>query len=447
MAPSSTRTDSPDPRQAVPSEPRPALYLVHHPEAARIGTRLVLPAGEGLLLGRDEDCLGPGALLERCVSRRHAELICGPEGALLRDLDSRNGTWVNGSRVVQALLRPGDVIGIGGLLLVFRPGPVEPEPCASPRLVGRSGAMARVLARVAQVAARDTTVLVLGETGCGKELVAREIHSQSGRAGPFVAVNCGGLPATLLQSELFGHARGAFSGADRARPGLVASAAGGTLFLDEIGEAPLDLQVTLMRLLQDRCVRPVGADREHAVDVRFIAATNRDLAAAVSAGQFRSDLLYRLQRWVIHVPALRERKEDIPALVAHVLERGGGLPRSCGYNLMLRLLCHAWPGNVRELEAVVERLVVEQPGTGSLEAPDWLPEVPSASPSCARADETPSGIARVARASCPEPDDLRRLLVESRGNVRALAEVLGVSRNTLYRWLQGAGIDPDSTRG
>jgi DNA-binding NtrC family response regulator len=191
----------------------------------------------------------------------------------------------------------------------------------------------------------------------------------------------------------------------------------------------------------------VGTDTDHPVDVRFVAATNRDLAAAVSAGRFRADLLYRLQRWVIRVPSLRERKEDIPALVAHAVARGGGPPRPCGYSLMLRLLCHAWPGNVRELEAVVERLVVEQPGAGSLDLPDWLPEVLGPSSGDTRAEEIPPEASRAARPTCPEPDELRRLLVDSGGNVRALAEALGVSRNSLYRWLRAAGVDPDSTRG
>ena len=232
-------------------------------------------------------------------------------------------------------------------------------------LVGASRAMAHVRKLVAQVAPSDASVLVLGESGTGKELVARGIHEASQRCdGPFVPVNCGAIPGELLESELFGHEKGAFTGAINSRRGRFELAAGGTLFLDEIGDMPLAMQVKLLRVLQERCFERVGSNVSQTCDVRVIAATHQDLEALAEAGQFRTDLFYRLNVFPIEVPALRERSGDIPALVRHFLadlRRSQGVELSLDDRALAALQCYPWPGNVRELANLMERLAILYP--------------------------------------------------------------------------------------
>jgi|GEM_PF-2059811 len=237
------------------------------------------------------------------------------------------------------------------------------RPAFRHNIIYRSSAMAHVLTLAERVARSDATALIVGETGTGKELVARAIHGQSARhAGPLVTVNCGALPAELIESELFGHERGAFTGASRQRAGAFEQANGGTLFLDEIGELPAAAQVAILRALQEREIRRVGGSRQHKVDVRVVAATHRDLAAMVKSGEFREDLFYRLSVVPIVVPPLRQRPEDIPVLVQHFLEqtarRLGVAPPVLAEPTRAALLAHPWPGNVRELQNAIERLVV-----------------------------------------------------------------------------------------
>ncbi len=231
------------------------------------------------------------------------------------------------------------------------------------RLLGDSPAMHEVLARASRAAETDATVLILGESGTGKELLARTIHDLSSRAeGPFVAVNCAALPETLLESELFGHVRGAFTGADRDHRGRIAQAAGGTLFLDEIGDVPLPVQVKLLRFLQEREYTPLGGERSLTADVRVVAATHRDLQALIEDGSFREDLFYRLDVVELRLPPLRERREDITLLVEHFLrryaDRYGRPARTVSREAMDALLKHDYRGNVRELENIVEQAVV-----------------------------------------------------------------------------------------
>ena len=232
-------------------------------------------------------------------------------------------------------------------------------------LVGASRAMAHVRKLVAQVAPSDASVLVLGESGTGKELVARGVHEASQRCdGPFVPVNCGAIPGELLESELFGHEKGAFTGAINSRRGRFELATGGTLFLDEIGDMPLAMQVKLLRVLQERCFERVGSNVSQTCDVRVIAATHQDLEALAEAGQFRTDLFYRLNVFPIEMPALRERSGDIPALVRHFLadlRRSQGVELSLDDRALEALQCYAWPGNVRELANLMERLAILYP--------------------------------------------------------------------------------------
>ncbi|MBZ0119418.1 MAG: sigma-54 dependent transcriptional regulator, partial [Sandaracinaceae bacterium] len=254
-------------------------------------------------------------------------------------------------------------------------------------LVGRSEAMQRIMELVRRVASARTSVLITGESGTGKEMVARALHSEGDRAnGPFVVVNCGALPEALMESELFGHEKGAFTGATAKSEGLFRAAHGGTIFLDEIGELPATLQVKLLRVLQERRVRPVGASREIDVDVRVVAATNRDLERDVREGTFRQDLFYRLNVIRIHVPPLRDRAQDIPVLAEHFLQKHAELAgRRVSFSPAAArwIASHAFPGNVRELENVVERAVTlatteritlsdlpAPPGIGDPVAPD-----------------------------------------------------------------------------
>jgi DNA-binding NtrC family response regulator len=296
------------------------------------------------------------------------------------------------------------------------------------RMLGNSRAMKAVLEQVGEVAASGATVLLLGESGTGKELVARAIHWNGPRAsGPFVPVNCAAIPDTLLESELFGHEKGAFTGATHRRRGLVAEADGGTLFLDEIAEMPLALQAKLLRVLQDRTVRPVGGREEVAVDGRVIGATNRDVQELVRAGRFREDLYYRLAVIPIRLPSLRERPEDIPLLAAHFVERAATTlgKRIDGFDdeAMAWLTQHRWPGNVRELENVVERAVTLARGStivlGDLKIEFASGVAPSAGPRPTLAEL--------------EREYIRRVLEETKGDKRAAARILGVSVRTLQR--------------
>jgi formate hydrogenlyase transcriptional activator len=303
-------------------------------------------------------------------------------------------------------------------------------------LIGTSGALARTVKQIEQVAPTDSTVLVSGETGTGKELVARAIHARSRRKDKvLVKVNCAAIPAGLIESELFGHERGAFTGAVARKVGRYELADGGTIFLDEIGELPLDLQPKLLRVLQEGEFERVGGTRTFTVDVRVIAATNRDLEAACREERFRPDLFYRLNVFPIVVPPLRERKEDVPALVAHFVRKhtaklGRRIDRVPA-GLMAALTAHAWPGNVRELEHVVERAMIVSDGP-ELAAPDWLPR--------SRLPSSPAQVATlvdVERAHILEVLDATGWRVSGTGGA---AELLGLRPSTLESRMKKLGI-------
>jgi two-component system, NtrC family, response regulator HydG len=295
------------------------------------------------------------------------------------------------------------------------------------RVIGKSRAMQAVLEQVRAVADSDASVLLLGESGTGKELVARALHWSSGRrAEPFVPVNCAAVPEGLLESELFGHEKGAFTGADRKRAGLFAAAHGGTLFLDEVGDLALATQAKLLRAIQDKAVRPVGGSEDIQLDLRLVTATNRDLAAQVQDGRFREDLYYRLAVIPLRLPALRERPEDTPLLAEHFLQDAAGRlgKRLAGFTpeALAWMREHRWPGNVRELENVVERAAVLAAG-----------------PTVSLADlRTEFAVAPAAASLRPTLEELereyiRRVLDEVHGDKQAAAKILGVSVRTLQR--------------
>jgi len=306
-------------------------------------------------------------------------------------------------------------------------------------IVAESEAMRRVLDVVRRAAKSEATVLVSGESGTGKELVARAVHVQSDRVGgPFVAVNCKALAKGVLESELFGHERGAFTGAERARAGLFERAQGGTLFLDEIGETSPDFQAKLLRVLQEKQVTRVGGSEERALDFRVVAATNRDLKREVEAGSFREDLYFRLAVIPIHLPPLRERRADVLALARHFFVRAAAerRPPLAGWSPEVEafLLGHAWPGNARELENALERGVALARGP-RIELEDLLLDGPEGGGAGAGADEPLAGwLDRQAAGR------IRAVLAESGGSRAEAARRLGVDRTTLWRWMQRLGI-------
>jgi transcriptional regulator with PAS, ATPase and Fis domain len=315
-------------------------------------------------------------------------------------------------------------------------------PETQPQLIGDHPLIQKINLLVKKVAATEATILIMGESGTGKELVARAIHTQSPRAdGPFIPVNCGAIPAELLESEMFGHERGAFTGAVGQRAGMFQLANGGTIFLDEVGEMSATLQVKLLRVLQDREVRPVGADRVMRVDVRVIAASNKDLAAEVEAGNFREDLFYRLQVIPIVMPPLRERRSDIPLLIRHFLEKHNrkrpGRPARIAEEAMVYLWEYDWPGNVRELENLLERLVIlSEEGQISVE------HLPSTLRSFISEKKIPrpalgeDGLDLNTAVEEFENRLIEEALRRTKGNKQAAARLLGLKRTTLVAKLR-----------
>jgi len=307
------------------------------------------------------------------------------------------------------------------------------------KLLGKSRAMRRVFDVITRVAQTSASVLVSGESGTGKELVARAIHERSARAdGPFVAINCAAVPASLLESELFGHARGAFTDAKNARKGLFLEANGGTLFLDEIGEMPLDMQVKLLRALQERQVRPVGGDKEVPFDARVVTATNRDLEAEVGEKRFREDLYYRINVVSVEVPPLREREGDVPVLaqafVQRFAERHGKQIEGLAPTALEKIINYQWPGNVRELENCMERAVAMTQSDRIVVAD--LPErVRAYRPEQVNA-LLPQSVEELVTIDELETRYLRHVLGLVKGNKSRAARILGYDRRTLYRKLE-----------
>ncbi len=324
---------------------------------------------EEVRLGSMED--NDVVLGDDTVSRYHCKITQEDNCYVLVDLRSTNGTFINKVRIREAFLKPGSIVSVGQSQLRFnaREEEVEIVPSRADRcagLIGANGKMREIYSIIEKIAPTATTVVIDGETGTGKEVVAQAIHSLSPRAkNDLVVFDCGAVPPNLIESELFGHEKGSFTGAVMTRQGLFEQADGGTLFLDELGELPLDLQPKLLRALEQREVRRVGSTKAAKVDVRIIAATNRNLEEEVRAGRFRQDLFYRLSVVRLHLPSLRDRADDIPLLVQHFLETGpynqapNGSPRVRGIarDAMTALQTYPWPGNVRELVNVVERAV------------------------------------------------------------------------------------------
>jgi len=392
---------------------------------------------------------GPGAdlrLTDPTVSREHLRLSLTPDGLHVRDDGSKNGTWLGGARIAEATLSADTVLALGTTRLGVHLESVCLElPLSASASFGKafgvSAPMRHLFSLLERVSASDVTILLEGESGVGKELLARAIHQSSPRAGgPFVAVDCGAIPAGLVEAELFGHLRGAYTGATDDREGVFQQADGGTLFLDEIGELPLDLQPKLLRVLEQREVRPLGGRTVRPVDVRVVAATNRRLAEAAHKEEFRRDLFYRLSVARVTVPPLRDRTEDIVPLAQRFLctalrDPAAALPEDLG--AMLR--AYTWPGNVRELRNAVERYAF----LGARDA-KALFDIPVAA--SVEADELASLPFHEARRRVLdrfEGEYLPRVLERAGGVVARAAELAEVARPSLYRMLERRRLAAD----
>jgi len=387
-------------------------------------------------------------LPEDTVSRVHCEIIRDARGYLLRDLQSTNGTFLDGAEVREAYVRAGSVITVGTVQIKFQPFEerIEILPSESEVLgacIGRSLVMREIFGLIERVAPTDATILLEGETGTGKDLVARTVHSLSRRGeGPFVVVDCGAVSGTLIESELFGHEKGSFTGATATRQGAFEQANTGTIFLDELGELSLDLQPKLLRVLEQREIRRVGGNRTMRVDIRVIAATKKDLKQEVQKGKFREDLYFRLSVVPIYIPPLRQRKEDIPLLVDDFARKLGHPDFKIPRDAIDVLLAHDWPGNVRELRNVLERGIYLSKQMGD-EAFKFI-NISGLAPRPASSDDMvvefdPSSSYRINKERWNDEFErryLKWLLARSEGNISRAAREADMDRKYLHKLIK-----------
>lgn len=440
---------------------RPEPYLVVALECDRPASgasRHALRGVDEVTIGRGDDrgATREGKRLAITVpdgwmSGAHARLTRAAGGWRVEDLGSRNGTRVGGKAVAHLVLADGDVVEAGHTMMIFRealhgpPGaPLDFDSRAAheaPGLATLLPALAAEIAALVRIAKSTMPMLLRGETGTGKEVIARAVHALSGRGGPFVAVNCGAIPASLVEGQLFGHARGAFSGAVRDEPGFVRASHGGTLFLDEIADLPAASQAALLRVLQEGEVVPLGTTRPTPVDLRVVAATHQPLEQLVARGAFRADLHARLDGFTFALPPLRERREDTGLMVADLLASASSRP-TFTMEAGRALLRYAWPMNVRELKHALSRAVVLA-GDAPVDVAHLPPAVGAA-----------LGDTLSAHAAAAPPDDddarlraqLESLLAEHRGNVADVARALGKARMQVHRWMKRLAIDPKRYR-
>jgi transcriptional regulator with GAF, ATPase, and Fis domain len=401
-------------------------------------------AGTPVRIGSSSECTF--VLTDDTVSRNHCQVAATPEGVHVRDEGSTNGIFVGAVRIIDAVFAEPLQLRLGQTVLTITPLPdkVNREQSVSDRfgdLLGRSAPMRELFADLIRIAPTELSVLIEGETGTGKELVADSIHRASARAqGPYVVFDCSAVTASLAESELFGHEKGAFTGAVAARAGVFEQADGGTIFLDELGELPKDLQPKLLRVLEKREVRRVGSNKTVPVDVRVLSATNRNLRAEVDAGNFREDVYFRVSATQVYVPPLRDRLDDLPVLVKHFLERSSP-PRHIDEvpaHLWDMLRSYRWPGNVRELQNAVQRMLVTPERTLNPAAPRSSAPVATPEPD---AKLEPLRIARRQAADDFERGYLQRVLSRTDGNVTRAAAIAEVSRQMIQKLLKKHAID------
>jgi transcriptional regulator with GAF, ATPase, and Fis domain len=411
-----------------PTPPHNKGFLVFQ----RAGRKEVLEVDEFLTIGRG---LQAHLILEDdFVSQRHARIERKPGGFFLRDLQSRNGTYINGAQVFEALLQNGDTVQLGKseLLFQFERGD-EKEKLVK---VSKNIAWNFQLERLPAIAESRLPVLILGESGTGKELIAQQLHKLSERnRGPLVCVNCSALGESLIESELFGHTKGSFTGATHDRKGAFETARGGTLFLDEIGELPLHLQPKLLRALENQEIRPVGSDKTVRTDVRIVTATHQDLKRKVQAGQFRADLYFRLHVAQVCTPALRDRLEDFETLL-YFFSKTERVRFS--FDAIEKLKQHKWPGNIRELKNSVSRAraLFKNQQINAEHVAQLIDELPISSLSQLLLSP-PQSIREMERKLIVE------CLIRNRGNQRKSAQELGIPKSTLHDRLKTYEIDLD----
>ena len=398
-----------------------------------------------VVVGTDAGC--DLVLSDDRVSARHLTLRAAEARFAVRDAGSTNGTWYEGSRVTEVTVPAGSTLLAGKTALRIEPEamPLDLPPSQARRfgeLVGDSLAMREVFAVLERVAGSDATVLVEGETGTGKELVARALHDATRRRrGPVVAIDCGAHPEGLLESELFGHVRGAFTGAANAREGMLVRARRGTVFLDELGEIPPTVQARLLRVLEERVVRPLGGDAEREIDVRLVAASRDDLDAEVAAGRFRPDLLYRLAVVRVALPPLRTRREDIPLLVRELLRRRALADEPPAGPQLDRLIAHGWPGNVRELRNVLERALALALGARAFgDLVLRIDASPLAGDGLAVRSDLPYADAKALVLHELERRYVADLLARTGGNLSAAARASGIDRKHLRALARKHGL-------
>jgi DNA-binding NtrC family response regulator len=403
--------------------------------------RLSSPA-ESVSFGSGSQC--SLVLTDKTVSRKHLQAEMVGDEVMMVDCGSTNGTFIAGSRFEKIAIGFGAEVKLGRTVIKFLPDEevVEPEPSAQAAfgsIVGGDTKMRQMFTLLEDVAATNATVLIEGETGTGKELIAEEVHHHSPRKdGPFVVFDCGSVPRELIESMLFGHVKGSFTGAINDRRGAFAEAHGGTIFLDEIGEMALDLQPSLLRVLDKRAVRKVGSNTYEKIDVRVVAATNRDLRAEVAKKAFREDLYYRLAVIRVSVPPLRERGSDIPLLISHFVNSfGAGL--TVTPDDMARLVRHSWPGNVRELRNVMERACLLAKGNG-INLEDAL--VSEAAPSLGIRTDLPFKEAKGQLVEMFEREYIEDLMRRHKMNLSAAAREAQIDRKHLRELIRKYGLDP-----
>jgi len=415
------------------------------------GTEFVISADVIRVGKADENDL---TVTDETVSRVHFEIVRDAKGYLVRDMKSTNGTFLDGAEIKEAYIRAGSVIAAGASELKFTPFEerIEILPSEKERLgemVARSGAMREIFGLIERIAHTDATVMIEGETGTGKDMIARTLHDQSHRKeGPFIIVDCGAVAGTLIESELFGHEKGSFTGAVSARQGAFELADGGTIFLDELGELALDLQPKLLRVLEQRELRRVGGSKTLKVDLRVIAATRKDLRSEVEKGKFREDLYFRLNVVPIVSPPLRDRRDDIPLLVEHFFAKlaGPGDPPQLSDGAAAALMAHDWPGNVRELRNVIERALALNTDPEHMVAP--LGSQPfqqaSGSSNAAAVQFDPQLSFREQKEAWNEQFERRYLewlLKRAEGNISKAARHADMDRKYLHKLLKKYGID------
>lgn len=413
-------------------------------------------AGKEFIIDRANIAIGsdPEAdlvLNDETVSRRHAEIVKSKDGYVLRDLNSTNGTFVDSLRVKEIFVSPGATIRFGKSRVKFLPQEEKIEIYPSKKdkfdnIIGKSLELRKVYGMIEKVAPTNVSALIIGETGTGKELVAQAIHAHSKRsAKPFVVFDCSSVQPNLIESELFGHERGAFTGATTTRQGAFEVANGGTIFLDELGELGMDMQPKLLRALEQGEVKRVGSDHPRRVDVRLIAATNRNLKEEVKKGRFREDLYFRISVVQVTLPPLRKRLDDLEALVQHFIERNnkGGAERnknvsSVSADALLALREYHWPGNVRELKNVIDRAVSFCEGAVLMPAdlPEYLREKTTSSTSPRIRGDVPFKDAKELWLESFEKDYLIDLLKRNDFNISKAAKQAGIDRKSVQRLLK-----------